>query len=63
MLSKKHLNPIVTELFVRRRELNFSFIFITQSYVGRQKNIRLNSTQSFNKTHLIIDQILALKTL
>ena len=63
MLSKKHLNPIVTELFVRRRELNFSFIFITQSYVGRQKNIRLNYTQSFNKTHLIIDQILALKTL
>ena len=63
MLSKKHLNPIVTELFVRRRELNFYFIFITQSYVGRQKNIRLNSTQSFNKTHLIIDQILALKTL
>ena len=63
MLSKKHLNPIVTELFVRRRELNFSFIFITQSYVGGQKNIRLNSTQSFNKTHLIIDQILALKTL
>ena len=32
MLSNKKPNEIVTELFVRCRKLNISFIFITQSY-------------------------------
>ena len=31
-LSNKKPNEIVTELFVRCRKLNISFIFITQSY-------------------------------
>ena len=32
MLGNKKLNPIVTELFIRRRKLNISLAFITQSY-------------------------------
>ena len=29
MLSSQILNPIVTELFIRGRKLNISFVFIT----------------------------------
>ena len=32
MLSEKHRNPKVTELFIRDRKLNISYIFIKQSY-------------------------------
>ena len=32
MLSNEKLNPIVTELFIRGRNLNISLVFITQSY-------------------------------
>ena len=31
MINKKELNSIVTELFIKDRKLNISFIFITQS--------------------------------
>ena len=41
MLSNKNLNPIVTELFIRGRELNISLVFITQSYFAVLKNVRL----------------------
>ena len=44
MLRNKKLNPIVTELFVSGRKLNFSLAFITQSYFAVPKNIRPNST-------------------
>ena len=37
MLNNKKLNPIVTELFIRGRELNVSFVFITQSYFAVPK--------------------------
>ena len=47
MLSNKKLNPIVTESFIRRRKLNISLDFITQSYLAVPKNIRLNSTYYF----------------
>ena len=47
MLSNKKLNPIVTELFIRGRKLNISFVFILQSYFAVPKNIRQNSTHSF----------------
>ena len=47
MLSNKKLNPIVTELFVRGRKLNISFVFITQSYFAVPKNIRLISNNYF----------------
>ena len=39
MLSNKKLNPIVTELFIRRRKLNGSLLFITQSYFAVLKNV------------------------
>ena len=39
MLSNKKLNPIVTELFIRRRKLNSSLVFITQSYFAVLKNV------------------------
>ena len=38
---------MVTKLFIRIRELNISFDFITQSYFTIPKNIRLNSTHFF----------------
>ena len=44
MLNNKKLNPIVTELFIRGRELNVSFVFITQSYFAVPKNIKLDYT-------------------
>ena len=41
MLSNKELNPVVTELFIRDRKLNTSFVFIMQSYFTVPKNITL----------------------
>ena len=57
MLSNKKLNPIVTELFFRGRELNISVVFTTESFLAVPKYIRLNSTNYFvmtipNKTEL-----------
>ena len=68
MLSNKNLNLIVTELFIRGRNLNLFLVFITRSYSAVPKNIRLNSTQYSIlkiaiKLLLIIHQILTLKTL
>ena len=73
MLSIKRLNPIVTELFIRGRKLNISLVLIRQFYFAVPKNIRLNSAlffvlkfqtkKSFNKSHLMIHQILTFKTL
>ena len=47
MLSKKKLNPIVTELFIRGRKLNISLLLITQSYFSITKNIKVNYTHYF----------------
>ena len=47
MLSNKKLNPIVTELFVRRRKLNISYVFVTRSCFTVPRNIILNSTNYF----------------
>ena len=47
MLSNKNLTQIVTELFIRDRKLNISFVFITKYYFAVPKNIRLNSTHYF----------------
>ena len=44
MINNKKLNPIITELFIRGRELNISIVFITQSYFKVPKDVRLNST-------------------
>ena len=47
MLSNKKLNSILIEFFVRDRKLNFSFVFITQSYFPVPNNIGLNSAYYF----------------
>ena len=47
MSNNKKLSAIVTELFIRGRKLNISFIFIAQSYFKVPKNVRLNSTYFF----------------
>ena len=50
MINNKKLNPVVTELFIRRIKLNISIVFITQSYFKVPKNVRLNSTHYFIRT-------------
>ena len=47
IINNKKLNPIVTELFIRRRERNISIAFITQSYFKVPKDVRLNYTHFF----------------
>ena len=47
MINNKKLDSIVTELFIRGRKLNISFVFITQSYFKVPKDVRLNSTHFF----------------
>ena len=46
-ISNKNLNPIVTELFIRGRQLYILLAFIAQSYFAFSKIIRLNSTHHF----------------
>ena len=45
--SNKKLSPIVTELFLGGRDLNFSLDFISQSYSEVPKTMRLNATHYF----------------
>ena len=47
MINNKKLNSVVTKLFIRRRNLNISLIFIAQSYFEVPKDVRLNSTHFF----------------
>ena len=47
MLSNKKLNPIVTLLFIRGKNLNIFLVFIAQSYFAVPKNIRLISLYNF----------------
>ena len=47
MIQNKKLNSIVTELFIRRRKLNNSLVFITQSYFKVTKDVRLNTNPFF----------------
>ena len=43
MIQNKKLNSIVTELFIKGRQLNVSLVFITQSYFTVPKDVRLNT--------------------
>ena len=45
--SNKKLGPIVTELFLRGKNLNISLVFISQSYLKVPRTIRLNGTHDF----------------
>ena len=47
MINNKKLNSIITELYIRGRKLNISFVFITQSYFKVSKDAKLNSTHFF----------------
>ena len=47
IISNKNLNPMVTDLFIRRRKLNIAIVFIKQSYFLVTKNIKLNLTHYF----------------
>ena len=47
MIHNKKQNSIVTESFIRRRKLNISLIFITQSYFKVPKDVKLNTTHFF----------------
>ena len=44
IMTNKKFQIIIKELFVRCRKLNFSLVFITQSYFFLQKDVILNST-------------------
>ena len=48
MINNKKLNSIITELFIRGRQLNTFLVCIMQSYFKVQKDVRLNSTHFFN---------------
>ena len=73
MINNKELNPVVTKLFIRGRNLNISLVFIKQSCFKVPKDIRLNLThyfvvkipnkRGFNKLQHIIHQVLTLKIL
>ena len=47
MINNKNFNSVVTELFIRDRQLNISLVFITQSYFKVPKNVRLNTAHFF----------------
>ena len=47
MKTNKKLSSFVTELFLRGRKFNISFVFISQSYFKVPKNTRLNTTHCF----------------
>ena len=69
----KKLIQIVTKLYVRDRTLNISLVFIAKSDFTVSKNYRLNlhtillwefqTNENFNKSNLIIHQIMNFKTL
>ena len=44
MMTNKKFQAIIEELFIRRRKLNTSLVFITQSFFRVPKDVRLNST-------------------
>ena len=52
MGNNKKLNPVLTKLYITRRKINISLVFITQLYSDVPKIIRLNFyfTKSIMKT-------------
>ena len=43
IMTNKRFQVIIKELFIRRRKLSISLVFITQSYFSVPKEVRLNS--------------------
>ena len=44
IMTNKKSQAIIKELFIRRRKLNISLVFITQTYFSVPKDVRLHST-------------------
>ena len=44
IMSNTKFQTIIKDLFIRCRKLNYSLVFITQSYFSVLKDVRLNST-------------------
>ena len=44
IMTSTRFQAIIKELFIRRRKLNISLVFITQSYFSVPKDVRLNSS-------------------
>ena len=57
IMSSENFKAIIKELFIRRRKLNISIVFIAQSYFRTPKDARLNST------HFVIMKIQSTKEL
>ena len=47
MLRNKKLNPEVTDIFMRAKNVNISLVFITQSHFSVTKDVRRNCTHYF----------------
>ena len=47
IMANRRFQAMIKELFIRRRKLNISLIFITQSYFPLSKDARLNTTHYF----------------
>ena len=47
MIHNEKLNSMITEVFTRRRKLNISLVFMTQSYFKVPKDVRLNTSHVF----------------
>ena len=45
--TNEKFQTIIKKFFIRRRKLNISLVFITQSYFSIPKDVRLNSTHYF----------------
>ena len=49
MEANGKVSTIVTELFLRKRKLDISLVFISKSYSKESKTIRLNTTHFIRK--------------
>ena len=49
MEANEKVSTIVTELFLRKRKLDISLVFISKSYSKESKTIRLNTTHFIRK--------------
>ena len=47
IMGNQKFQAIIKELFISCRKLNFSLVFITQSYFSVPKDVRLNTTHFF----------------
>ena len=73
IISNKKLNQIVTDVFTGGRKPKNFYCFYRTILFPSTKNVKLNcrhflaltsqTTKSFDKSHLIIHEILTLKTL